>query len=418
MLIEDKIDSKSENELDLDLSSCGATYLPTTINKFIKVQKIDLSENKFTVFPEEIFQLKTLETIILSGNKLTTIPENFSSLKNILRLDLSRNRLIDIPENLDIGNLSMLNLNENLFSNFPRGISNQKYLFELDLGRNRLSNKKVNNIENIFENLRLPNLNKLNLSNNNLTYIPEGIQYAPKLEHLNLNRNNFYDFPVEVFKLDDLQTLDLSENQIKLIPPIKRHLDKWCFEKLSKLDISGNSISQLSLDFDKLIKLKTLYLCGNKFENSKDIFSKLPPNLKRLYLRGNNFESVPQNLLLLKNLTYVDIEYNKLSCIPDDVLNKAKFKCDYEKQRGLEDKIINIKNINKQTVVDKTPEPSAPEPGDPAKSGTFMGILHIISPKPRPEDKEKHEDRAQKLREEYNMTDHTGNNEKPDEKAS
>ena len=59
---------------------------------------------------------------------------------------------------------------------------------------------------------------ELNLGTNQLTVIPDDIQYLQKLEVLILSNNLLKKLPSTIGNLQNLTVLDLEENKLELIP--------------------------------------------------------------------------------------------------------------------------------------------------------------------------------------------------------
>jgi len=61
----------------------------------------------------------------------------------------------------------------------------------------------------------MKNLNKLHLSGNNLTSIPDELGDVTNLRHLYLNANKVVTLPAELGKLTHLTVVDVSHNNLK-----------------------------------------------------------------------------------------------------------------------------------------------------------------------------------------------------------
>jgi Leucine-rich repeat (LRR) protein len=104
-----------------------------------------------------------------------------------------------------------------------------------------LSNQNLTKVpEYVFN---MTNLEELNVSNNQLTgAIQSQIGQLKKLKILNASNNLMTGVPAEVGQLTNLQILDLSNNQLTGLPNELGNL-----QKLKTLNISGNAYSNLDL---------------------------------------------------------------------------------------------------------------------------------------------------------------------------
>lgn len=59
---------------------------------------------------------------------------------------------------------------------------------------------------------------ELNLGTNQLTIIPDDIQYLQKLEILTLSNNLLKKLPATIGNLQKLTVLDLEENKLEVLP--------------------------------------------------------------------------------------------------------------------------------------------------------------------------------------------------------
>lgn len=79
---------------------------------------------------------------------------------------------------------------------------------------------KINNIPTFTFNINFSNCIRLDLTDNQLTDLPQGIEYLTNLKHLILNKNFFSDFSPRILKLVNLEELSLRENRFNDFPVI------------------------------------------------------------------------------------------------------------------------------------------------------------------------------------------------------
>lgn len=119
-----------------------------------------------------------------------------------------------------------------------------------------LSGKKLANINEILKSLP-PQIEKLDLSNNNFIEIPKELRNHPTLSYLNLSNNKIDQIDKSISALGSVKTLNLSHNRIDRFPD-----DFILPPQITTLDLSYNSIHSLPLNISSP-SLKTLILTGN-----------------------------------------------------------------------------------------------------------------------------------------------------------
>lgn len=155
-------------------------------------------------------------------------------------------------------------------------------------------------------------------------------------KHLKLSEN-LEHFPEEVFLLSDtLEVLDLSNNQLSDLPE-----DLSRFSKLKILFLSNNrfrhipesishckALSMLSFKHNRLEKLSStclppdlrwLILTDNKLEQLPDNFGDLI-QMEKLALAGNRLKSLPLSMEKMQKLGLLRISANKLTEFPNLLL--------------------------------------------------------------------------------------------------
>ncbi|XP_063286635.1 vasorin [Pelobates fuscus] len=242
-----------------------------------------LFENGISSVEEGSFSgLLDLQLLDLSHNMLSSLPGGvFRSLGNLSNLDLSSNKLKEIAADTfqGLGRLERLYLNENsIHSIHPDAFKGLESLLELKLKGNQLVAPPA---------FSLPQLLLLDLSNNLIQSIQPGVFNAANIETLHLAGLGLKELPDDLLtSLRNLHELDLSENQLDKVPQGLRGL--------TKLNLAGNTgISQLQIDdFADLPGLQTLDLSGLNLRTlPKGIFHSCP-RLRVLTLAQNPFNCV------------------------------------------------------------------------------------------------------------------------------
>lgn len=114
----------------------------------------------------------------------------------------------------------------------------------------------------------------LNLSNQNLTKVPDSVFNQTGLKELNVSNNKIGGaVQSQINQLKSLAILNLSNNQMTGLPAEIGQLSN-----LEVLDVSNNKLSGLPYEIGNLQKLKTFKISGNSYSQADlDIIkSKLP----------------------------------------------------------------------------------------------------------------------------------------------
>jgi len=172
---------------------------------------LDLHDMNIDSLPEEIYQLTTLEELILSDNKLITLPDQLTRLTNLRTLNIGGNTGIDIPQWLTKLSILMLGCNDCHFESLPQVIFHMTKLRTLQLSHNLASLPVPSAIGN------LTNLAGLRLEFCYLTSLPLSMTSLVHLEELDLYHNNLKEIP-SFLGFMNLRVLDVSSNQLSWLP--------------------------------------------------------------------------------------------------------------------------------------------------------------------------------------------------------
>ncbi len=199
-------------------------------------------------------------------------------------------------------------------------------------------------------------IERLNLTNCQLTRIPACVRRCKHLKDLNLEGNRIRHIPRWITELDSLEEISLNFNQFK---PNKRDIKRLSqlkcillagngIERLPKnvgqlhcnnLNLSKNKLSSLPASFVQLTQIKNLIFYENEFEDIPEVLNgfnnlkhldfyknhikEIPDfvgnmeNMEQLFLSFNNIEEIPDTLRNLKRLKYFYIHHNELHFLPE-----------------------------------------------------------------------------------------------------
>ncbi len=167
----------------------------------------------------------------------------------------------------------------------------------------------------------LQDIDKLDLSDLNLTTIPREITLLTGLQELFLHCNKITVLPQGIFAgLKKLQLLHLDYNQITVLPQgIFAGL-----HQLQKLALTNNKITDLPQGvFDELIQLEMLALQSNKIAVlPQGIFARLI-QLQRLLLDNNQINDLPKGVFdQLIQLQQLYLEHNQIDDLPQGIFDQ------------------------------------------------------------------------------------------------
>lgn len=291
--------------------------------------------------------LRELHTLDLAYNNIRKIPSDlFCALENIISLNLTRNKIKFVDE-LGFGHkcgstLQTIDLSYNDIMSLPADseILHLRRLTQLFLQNNKISELPAD----VFNDLL--SLKLVNLSDNGITYLPDGLFHnSREIREIYMQNNELETLPKRIFnRLEQLLVLDLSANKLR-----SDHIEDDTFGGLIRLivlDLSHNAVTRiarnmykdlfflqiLSLNnntigfiednaFSPLFNLHTLNLGQNKLHAIEDhVFNGLFI-LNKLNLNNNMLSYVSENAFKnCSDLKELDLSSNKLTKVPEAIL--------------------------------------------------------------------------------------------------
>ena len=202
-------------------------------------------------------------------------------------------------------------------------------------------------------------IEKINLSFNDLTHLPVEIGQLTQLTTLNLQFNKLTHLPVEIWHLTQLTTLNLQFNKLTHLP-----VEIWHLTQLTTLNLYNNMLTKLPVEIGHLTQLTTLYLQENKL-------TKLPVEIGHLIqlttldLSNNNLTKLPVEIGHLTQLTTLNLYNNMLTQLPVEIGHLTQLTTLNLTNTMLENvlnpiirrviqRIKNTKKINKDTIYTDT----------------------------------------------------------------
>ncbi len=155
------------------------------------------------------------------------------------------------------------------------------------------------------------NINVLNLSQINLSYLPSGLESLIHLEKLDLSKNEFTHIPC--MNLLELKELNLDSNQFTNTPCIDLNAPA-----LNSFSINDNKITDLHPSLKRFSTLFTLSLRSTNVRNFPSFIFTLT-NLKVLKISSRNLKAIPKGICVLTQLEELHISSNKSKFLPSEL---------------------------------------------------------------------------------------------------
>ncbi|CAH1250431.1 TLR3 [Branchiostoma lanceolatum] len=328
---------------------------------------LDLSLNSIYTLPQGVFkELSSLEYLVLTNNLNSHVPPGvFEGLSSLTHLYLNNNNMYTSKARLP-GTLEHLDLSHNNLHNDATG-SSQICPFSISFAFEGLTsvyhlNLSYNELEHVESGCLPENVTVLDLTHNNIRYMPRSIFYVRTLQYLDLSHNGMTYDPGNLIsdkssnlkalmmdnnafgRIDEtfmkgfikLKTLVLSHNHIRVI---KGGNFQWlvqlthfalshnyintvassAFQGLSRLqflDLSYNQIQNITAStFEGLGNLTHLQLAANRIAMIGDAFHRLYL-LEELILRSNRIPVLNQTALgpVFDRLVTLDVSDNPFVC--------------------------------------------------------------------------------------------------------
>jgi hypothetical protein len=150
----------------------------------------------------------------------------------------------------------------------------------------------------------------INISNNNISELPDYIRNFPNLRQLWLNNNKFKEVPSVVSHIKGLTYLSLSYNPISSLSNLD--LSKTSIKSLRLIQVGLN---RLDLQCPKTPTLKSLSLHMNNLNSIEGLYQYFP-NLIQLGVSNNNLSSFPSEVENLKYLEKINLIKNQIKKLP------------------------------------------------------------------------------------------------------
>ncbi|XP_020213883.1 plant intracellular Ras-group-related LRR protein 9 [Cajanus cajan] len=166
-------------------------------------------------------------------------------------------------------------------------------------------------VEGILQEAYGKGLERVDLSEKRLKYLPEAFGRIPTLVVLHASTNQLSVIPDSITGLQNLEDLNLSNNALESLPD-----SIGLLQKLKFLNVSGNKLTALP---DSISQCKSLVELDASFNS----LTYLPTNigyelhsLQKLMIHLNKIRSLPSSVCEMKSLRYLDAHFNELNGLP------------------------------------------------------------------------------------------------------
>ena len=258
--------------------------------------------------------------------------------------DNSRIRVL--PETIrNLPNLEELDLSNCQLSSLPDGLFDLTRLKRLRLGFRwndvGYTSEALSSLPDRFDSFK--ELEELDLSAQDFEELPESLFRLVKLKSLALNSNSLSDIGDELGNLVNLERLDLSSTGLSSLPGSIVKLGRL---RLLKLDFLNNL--GFPEEITELTELRELSMSNTGINEIPESISRLA-QLEVLDLPNNGIESVPPAIAGLKRLKRLNLEQNKITRLDEAIgecgqLEELIFNSNRELQ-GLPDSIGKLKKL-------------------------------------------------------------------------
>lgn len=239
----------------LNIAQNRLRELPIHVKNLTQLEELNLYGNQLQNLPDIFSSLLVLKTLILRVNRLKSLPQSIQSLANLEVLDIEENNLNQSLDLSHLANLKVLNISKNKFENI-RGINHCFNLINVDIRDNKFT---------IIDITGLDKLQFLDVSYNNFTSLPEGIESKFLLSELITSGNSIQNIQAsEITHLVNLTRISFAKNKLNSLP------DLSVLPNLQELYLNDNELEQYP-NWLKKLTLRALTLDNNKFDTIEKV---------------------------------------------------------------------------------------------------------------------------------------------------
>ncbi|XP_073099863.1 plant intracellular Ras-group-related LRR protein 3-like [Elaeis guineensis] len=154
-------------------------------------------------------------------------------------------------------------------------------------------------------------LDRVDLSDRQLRYLPEAFGKLRGLVSLNLSSNQLEIIPDAIAGLEYLEELCLSSNLLVSLPD-----SIGLLSNLKVLDVSGNKLKALPDSISRCRSLVELDASYNELTYLPTNIGYELVNLEKLWIHLNKIRSLPTSVCEMRSLRLLDVHFNELRGLP------------------------------------------------------------------------------------------------------
>ena len=326
--------TKKEPGIDLSFNTILLKKLPKEIYKNEEIgwlaKRLDAPNNKLKSLPGAVAVMTGLRRLDFHHNKLKRLPNALGKLEDLEYLDCSDNVMKRLPNSLHKTALVDLIAHTNKVKSPPGKLGVVPKLVNVDLSHNDLK-KFAKNMYKLHMNVdfsynkikkmptakmkkgKVQGIHKLDVSHNDLTVPPAGVEFLQCMTHLNLSHNGFKEIIPNFGGTKYLRNFDISHNALILIS------EKFCDigYALDSLNISDNKLKSLPDEFEMFMRITVLNVSHNLLKELPKTFQNMKW-LKNINFSHNKLTDVTAITGLL-NCEVVNFSHNSIAKIPKHI---------------------------------------------------------------------------------------------------
>ena len=309
----------------LDVSHNCLTRLPEHIGDCGKLRRLIADHNRLIDLPSALNGLSSIEELSLSDNRLCVLPTAINTLTTLTSLNIADNQIEALPDLSALG-LRTLDASNNSIRRLPAQLAGLVESAQVGLANNPLDppllqiamQGKGSLVAYLRAQLKIQkavrdNASTLSLSGKHLSFLPDEICELSQLGSLDLSDNELEQLPNGIGMLENLTVLSLRNNRLAFLPPALFQLSK-----LRELDVSNNLVSTLSPALGDLSDLEILRLQSNSIVELPTTLGNLQ-RLQELDIANNKLERIGPEVGTCTALLILDVSANALRHLPEEL---------------------------------------------------------------------------------------------------
>ena len=282
-----------------------------TIPGLRPIEELFIGEDEvFESLSQALQTPESVEKLRLIDIKLNKIPQEIFQFSNLKQLYLTANQISTLPDSFfyKLPQLEVLDLSHNQLNRMPEGLTVAKSLQYLNLSFNRLGSLPSTISD-------LSNLQILNISHNPFKALPQEIFYLNYLRRLFLDGIRLDSVPSIFTRLGNIEWLSLENTNLRQFP-----MTLLDMTSLSYINLASNQIKQIPGSINVLGNLLNLDLSNNPIQELPDeIFDKL--SLKALDIAGTKVSKIPDNIENSLELVWLEMGSTPIQKLPETMAN-------------------------------------------------------------------------------------------------